>query len=119
MIFRRVLSSELTSTAGAVFTVLFSILFSVGLVRILGDAAGGTVDDREVLAIVALTALTWLPHLLALTLFIAVLLTLSRAYRDSEMIVWFVSGRSLAAWLPPVAFSLISSSLSAMAVDQL
>ncbi|MFN9477989.1 MAG: LPS export ABC transporter permease LptF [Betaproteobacteria bacterium] len=102
MIFRRVLSSELTSTAGAVFTVLLSILFSVGLVRILGDAAGGTVDDREVLAIVALTALTWLPHLLALPLFIAVVLTLSRAYRDSEMIVWFVSGRSLAAWLPPV-----------------
>jgi lipopolysaccharide export system permease protein len=102
MIFRRALSAELTATAGAVFTVLFSILLSVGLVRILGEAAGGSIDNREVLALVALTAITWLPHLLALTLFIAVLLTLSRAYRDSEMVVWLVSGRSLVAWLPPV-----------------
>jgi lipopolysaccharide export system permease protein len=102
MIFRRALSAELAATAGAVFTVLFSILLSVGLVRILGEAAGGSVDNREVFALVALTAITWLPHLLALTLFIAVLLTLSRAYRDSEMVVWFVCGRSLLAWLPPV-----------------
>jgi lipopolysaccharide export system permease protein len=102
MIFRRALSAELAATAGAVFTVLFSILLSVGLVRLLGDAAGGTVDNREVLALVALTALTWLPHLLAATLFVSVLLSLSRAYRDSEMVVWFVSGRSLLAWVPPL-----------------
>ena len=45
MIFRRSIVAELTSTASAVFTVLFSILFSVGLVRILGQAAGGRVDN--------------------------------------------------------------------------
>ena len=102
MIFRRSIIAELTSTASAVFTVLFSIIFSVGLVRILGQAAGGRVDNEAVLQLVALTALTWLPIVLTLTLFIAVLMTLSRAYRDSEMVVWFASGQSLLAWVGPV-----------------
>ncbi|HEY4038988.1 MAG TPA: LPS export ABC transporter permease LptF, partial [Burkholderiaceae bacterium] len=39
MIFQRAIARELASTAGAFFTVLFCILFSVGLVRILGEAA--------------------------------------------------------------------------------
>lgn len=102
VIFRRAIVKELSSNAGAVFTVLFSIMFSVGLVRLLGEAAGGRVDNQAVFALVALTALTWLPPLLTLTLFIAVLLTLSRAFRDSEMVVWFASGQSLLAWVRPV-----------------
>jgi lipopolysaccharide export system permease protein len=102
MIFRRAIITELTSTASAVFTVLFSIIFSVGLVRLLGMAAGGRVDNAAVLELVALTALTWLPMVLTLTLFIAVLMALSRAYRDFEMVVWFTSGQSLLAWIGPV-----------------
>jgi lipopolysaccharide export system permease protein len=102
MIFRRSIVAELTNTASAVFTVLFSIIFSVGLVRILGQAAGGRVDNQAVFELVALTALTWLPIVLTLTLFIAVLMALSRAYRDSEMVVWFTTGQSLLAWLGPV-----------------
>jgi len=102
MIFRRSIVAELTSTASAVFTVLFSIIFSVGLVRLLGLAAGGRVDNSAVLQLLALTALTWMPMVLTLTLFIAVLMTLSRAYRDSEMVVWFASGQSLLAWIGPV-----------------
>ena len=102
MIFRRSIVSELTSTASAVFTVLFSIIFSVGLVRILGQAAGGRVDNQAVFELVALTALVWLPIILTLTLFVSVLMTLTRAYRDSEMVVWFTAGRSLTAWIAPV-----------------
>jgi lipopolysaccharide export system permease protein len=102
MVFSRSIIDELANTAGAVFTVLFSILFSVALVRILGQAAGGAVDSQAVFAIVALTALTTLPTVLALTLFIAVLLTVTRGYRDSEMVVWFASGQSLLAWIGPV-----------------
>lgn len=102
MIFKRAIFSELTSTAGAVFTVLFSIIFSVGLVRILGDAAGGRVDNAAVFALVALAALTNLPTVLTLTLFVAVLIALSRSFRDSEMVVWFSSGQSLLNWIGPV-----------------
>jgi lipopolysaccharide export system permease protein len=102
MIFRRSIVSELTSTASAVFTVLFSITFSVGLVRIIGQAAGGRVDNQAVFELVALTALTWLPIILTLTLFVSVLMTLTRSYRDSEMVVWFTAGHSLTAWIGPV-----------------
>jgi lipopolysaccharide export system permease protein len=102
MVFQRAIVAELSNTAGAVFTVLFSIIFSVGLVRILGEAAGGRVDSSAVFAIVALTALTYLPTVLTLTLFVSVLMTVSRAYRDSEMVVWLASGQSLFAWIVPV-----------------
>jgi lipopolysaccharide export system permease protein len=102
MIFKRAIVSELTTTAGAVFTVLFSIIFSVGLVRLLGDAAGGRVDNASVFQLVALVALTNLPTILILTLFVAVLIALSRGFRDSEMVVWFSSGQSLLAWIGPV-----------------
>lgn len=102
MIFKRAIFSELSSTAGAVFTVLFSIIFSVGLVRILGEAAGGRVDNAAVFQLVALAALTNLPTVLTLTLFVSVLIALSRGFRDSEMVVWFSSGQSLLAWIGPV-----------------
>ena len=102
MIFHRSIVSELTSTASAVFTVLFSIIFSVGLVRIIGQAAGGRVDSQAVFELVALTALVWLPIILTLTLFVSVLMTLTRSYRDSEMVVWLTTGRSLIDWINPV-----------------
>jgi lipopolysaccharide export system permease protein len=101
-VFRRSIRSELANTAGAVFTVLFSIVFSVSLVRILGEAAGGRVDDQAVFSIVALSALTSLPTLLTMTLFVSVLMSVLRAHRDSEMVVWFASGLSLLAWIRPV-----------------
>jgi lipopolysaccharide export system permease protein len=102
MIFRRAIARELASTAGAVFTVLFCILFSVGLVRILGEAANGEIDSSAVASLLALSALTQLPVVLTLTVFGSVLMATSRAFRDSEMVVWFAAGRSLLAWLPPV-----------------
>ena len=102
MIFERSALRELSSTAGAVFTVLFCILFSVGLVRILGDAANGEIDSAAVASLLALSALTNLPVVLTLTVFVSVLMTLSRAFRDSEMVVWFASGRSLLSWVPVV-----------------
>ena len=43
-----------------------------------------------------------LPVLLSLTMFIAVLLTLTRNWRDSEMVIWFTAGLPLTAWLKPV-----------------
>jgi lipopolysaccharide export system permease protein len=47
-------------------------------------------------------ALGALPVLLSLTMFIAVLLTLTRNWRDSEMVIWFTAGMPLTAWLKPV-----------------
>jgi lipopolysaccharide export system permease protein len=43
-----------------------------------------------------------MPVLLGIAVFIAVLLALTRSYRDSEMTVWFSSGLSIASWIKPV-----------------
>ena len=103
MIFRRSLVSEFANSAGGVFTVLFSIVLTVGLVQILGRAVGGRIDSTTVFEIVAYSSLTNLPPLLTLSLFIAVLMVLMRSWQDSEMVVWFSSGGiSLLAWIRPM-----------------
>ncbi|MEN9867401.1 MAG: export transporter permease LptF [Pseudomonadota bacterium] len=102
MIFQRALQRELVSTAGAVFTALFTIVITVTLVKILGRAAGGKVASADVLALLGFTALNFLPTLLILTGFIAVLMVVTRSYQDSEMVVWFASGLSLTQWIGPV-----------------
>jgi lipopolysaccharide export system permease protein len=102
MIFQRALRRELLSSAGAVFTTLFSITITVMLIRVLGQAAGGKVASQDVVALLGFAALNYLPIILILTGFISVLLVLTRSYQDSEMVVWFASGVSLLAWVRPV-----------------
>jgi len=102
MIFQRALLREFASLAGAVFMTLFVIALTTQLVRLLGRAAGGQLPSDAVVAFLGFFALGVLPVLLSLTMFISVLLTLTRGWRDSEMVIWFSSGLSLTAWLKPV-----------------
>jgi len=102
MIFRRTLLREFANLAVAVFLSLFLIALTTRLVRLLGQAAGGKFPSDAVVALLGFSALNLLPILLSLTLFITVLLSLNRAWRDSEMVIWFNSGLSLAGWLRPV-----------------
>ncbi len=102
IIFERALRRELLSAAGAIFTTLFTITITFMLIRILGEAAGGKVASRDVLILIGFTSLDYLPILLILTGFISVLLVVTRAYQDSEMVVWFASGLSLTRWIKPV-----------------
>lgn len=102
MIFRRSLVRELTATAIGLFLVLLAILFTNLVLRLLARAAGGSVAPEGILALLGFNALFYFNILLSVALFLTVLLTLSRWYRDSEMIVWFTSGQSLVAWLGPI-----------------
>lgn len=102
MIFQRALRRELVSTAGAVFTTLFTITITVMLIKILGRAAGGKVASQDVIALIGFAALKYLPIILILTAFIAVLVVVTRSYQDSEMVVWFASGLSLTRWIKPI-----------------
>lgn len=102
MIFQRALRRELLSAAGAVFTTLFTITITVMLIKILGQAAGGMVASQDVLALIGFQTLNYLPILLILTSFIAVLLVITRSYQDSEMVVWFSCGLSLTQWIGPI-----------------
>jgi len=102
MIFRRSLVRELTATALGLFLVLLGILFTNLVLRLLGRAAGGTVAPDGILPLLGFNALFYFNILLSVALFLTVLLTLSRWYRDSEMIVWFTSGQSLVDCLRPI-----------------
>jgi len=102
MIYQRAALREFANTSIAVFVALFAILLTTQLIRLLGEAAGGKLASEAVVALLGFGALNYLPVLLSLTLFIAVLLSLSRSYRDSEMVVWFSCGLSLTAWVRPV-----------------
>ena len=102
MIFRHALLRELAATAAATLIVLLGIVITMQLIRLLGQAAGGVIASTGVVALLGFSMLNYLPVLLSLTLFIAVLMTLTRSYRDSEMVVWFSCGVSLTQWIRPV-----------------
>ena len=86
-VFRRALREELTQTALAVFVALLAILMTVVLVRLLGQAAGGRMPPKAVFALLGYAALAQVPVVVTLAVFLSVLMVLSRAWRDSEMVV--------------------------------
>ena len=102
MIFLRSTLREFSAAGIAVFLVLLVIVFTTQLIRFLGFAAGGRIPADAVLILLGFSALGYLPVLLSGTLFGSVLLTVTRAYRDSEMVVWQSSGLGLLAWFRPV-----------------
>ena len=102
MIFHRSLIREFSLIAMAVVGVLLAIILTRLLILMLGKAALGDVLPEAVIGLIAFGILTYLPVLLGIAVFIAVLLALTRSYRDSEMTVWFTSGLSIASWVKPV-----------------
>src|SRR5438445_5507510 len=102
MIFHHALLSEFAGLDGAVFMTLLAIAVTINLIRLLGKAAGGSIPTDAVVAFLGFFALGALPVLLSLTMLISVLLTLTRGWRDSEMVIWFTCGLPLTAWLKPV-----------------
>ncbi|MDO8465132.1 MAG: LPS export ABC transporter permease LptF [Gallionella sp.] len=101
-IFDRALVAEFAGNGLLVFVVLIGIVVISQLIRLLSDAVGGKIAVDGVLALLGFSAINYLPVLLSISLFISILLTLSRCYRDSEMAVWFCSGVGLTRWIRPV-----------------
>lgn len=101
-LFQRSLVGEFVSNGMLVFAVLFGIVVVSQLIRLLSDAVGGKIPVDGVLALLGFSAMSYLPVLFSVCLFISILLTLSRCYRDSEMLVWFGSGVGLTSWIRPV-----------------
>src|SRR4030067_847985 len=101
-VFHRAMVGEFTSNGMLVFAVLLGIVVVTQLIRLLSDAVSGRIAVDGVLALLGFSAMNYLPVLLSISLFISILLTLSRSYRDSEMVVWFCSGIGLTRWIRPV-----------------
>ena len=102
MLFQSSIRRELARSFGATLVVLITIVMTIMLIRTLGQAARGHINPQDVMLLMAYSALGRLPTILTLSLFIAMVATLSRMYRDSEMVVWLTSGQGLSSFLRPL-----------------
>jgi len=101
-IFKKSLSNELISTAGATFIILIGILIAQRAGYLVRIAARGFIPNDAIITMLGFGIIKFLPIVLSLTIFLSVLLTLSRWHRDSEMAVWFSSGLSMSNWIRPI-----------------
>ena len=102
MLFDSTLRKDLARSFGATLVVILTIVLTIMLIRTLGQAALGRVAPQDVVLLLGYIALGQLPTVLALSLFISVVATLGRMYRDSEMAIWFSSGVGLGRFVRPV-----------------
>lgn len=102
MLFHSAIRKELARSFGAALVVLVTIVMTMALIRTLSQASRGSVNPQEVMMVMGYLVLGYLPPIMTLSLFIAIVGTLSRMYRDSEMVIWFTAGRGLAAFLKPL-----------------
>ncbi len=107
MLFKRSLLQELVGGAIAAFVILIGIFIAQRVAYYIGIAAAGNLASDAINTLLGFSMIRYLPMLLSLTIFLSVLLTLTRCYRDSEMVIWFSSGLSISNWVRPVlAFAL-------------
>jgi len=102
MLFHSSIRRELARSFGATLLVLFTIVLTMLLITVLGQANKGSVNPEEIMLVLTYTLLGRSPTILTIALFVAVVSTLSRMYRDSEMVIWMTSGRGVAGMLAPV-----------------
>src|ERR1043165_2434246 len=102
MLFDSSTRSELAKSFGVTLVVILTIMLTSTLIRTLGQAAGGNVAPQDVVLLMGYATIAHLATMLILSLFIAVVITLSRFYRESEMTIWFASGVPLSRFVRPV-----------------
>ena len=105
MLFDSTLRRELARNFGGSLVVILTIVLTIMFISTLGKAAMGRVDPQDVLLLLAYLGLGNLPVMLALSMFVGVVATLSRMYRGSEMTIWFASGVPLSRFLRPVLWT--------------
>lgn len=102
MLFRQSLIKELISTAAGAFLILIGIVVAQRAGNLVRLAAKGILPNDAITTMLGFNMVKFLPMVLSLALFLSVLMTLSRWYRDSEMVIWFSGGLSLNHWIRPV-----------------
>lgn len=101
LIIDRALIREVLQTSLAVTLVFVSLFSVVSLVNVLAEATRGEVPARIIFMLLGLQTVKMLGLMLPLTLFIGILLTLGRWYRDSEMTVLAACGVGLLHFVRP------------------
>ncbi|MGC2457327.1 MAG: LPS export ABC transporter permease LptF [Gallionellaceae bacterium] len=103
-LFQRSLVREFAVMGLLVFIILLSIVVLSQMIRLLGESVSGLLAVDGILVLMGFATLNYLPVLLSISLFLSVLLVLTRCYRDNEMVVWFCAGIGLTRWIRPVAW---------------
>ena len=102
MLFDSTLRRELARNFGGTLVVILTVVLTIMFIRNLGQAAVGRISPQDVMLLLAYIGLGHLSTILALSLFVAVVATLSRMYRGNEMTIWFASGVPLTRFVRPV-----------------
>jgi len=105
MLFDSTVRKDLARTFAATLVVILTIVITMFLIRTLGQAAGGAVAPQDVVLLLGYTALGHMSTMLSLSMFVAIVVTLGRMYRDSEMVIWFASGVGLSRFIRPVLWT--------------
>ncbi|MBL8331274.1 MAG: LPS export ABC transporter permease LptF, partial [Rubrivivax sp.] len=105
MLFDSTVRKDLARAFAATLVVILTIVITMFLIRTLGQAAGGVVSPQDVVLLLAYAASGHLATMLCLSMFVAVVVTLGRMYRDSEMVIWFASGLPLSRFVRPVLWT--------------
>ncbi len=92
LIIRDYVIKEVIRTFTGVFMVLFFIILSTQLLRSLSAVAEGKIALDFLFSLIFLKNVESLTLILPLTLFLAILLALSRLYKDSEMVALSTCG---------------------------
>jgi len=102
MLFHSSIRTELTRSFGATLVVLVTVVMTMTLIRTLGEASRGTFNPSDVLIVMGYTVLADMPTILSMSLFMAVLAVLTRMYLESEMVIWFGSGKGVISLVKPL-----------------
>ena len=102
MLFKTSLTKELFYTSLAKILILSGIVIAQRSVYIFRLAAKGIIPNDAIDTVLVFNLLKHLPLLLSLTIFLTVLITLTRWYKDSEMVIWFSSGLGLVNLIKPI-----------------
>lgn len=104
MLYKTKLNKELFYTAIATILILTGVVVAQRIVYVFRLAARGIIPNDTIDTILVFNLLKHLPLLLSITLFLTILMALSRWYKDSEMIVWLSSGLSLSKLVKPIIY---------------
>ena len=116
-VLHRYLLREMGQTFLACFIVLLLISATGVLVDLLGRIARGKVPASLLLSQFGLRTVDALPMLIPLALFIGLLLSISRLYRDNEMAVLRAAGMGLSGLLRPALWLIGTLSVLVAAVS--
>jgi len=102
MLFDSSVRRELWRSFIGTVVVLLTVVLTMLLIRILSQATKGAFAPADLSLVLSYPLIGQLPIMVALAVFVAVVTVLSRLWRDSEMVVWQVSGASQFAFIKPL-----------------